>query len=1363
MILNLHHAIALASWLIFLASLRASIGKAEGEFVQLLDALSVNRRLHVSSEIVQAGVRVSVEEFLDLDNLSQLVQIKWFNESVVGQERDPRGIGQMNKLNIVLLNNKTGHYMYLYEPYKCKMVRFEAAETETEWLPLTSSSGSRKDTQASLIASLTSLAYNSPYLTQIHKAQGAAGQAHAWLLGVSGLWAKAQFNEHHPEPVGPHSAAWRVKFGELAIDYFLESLMLASGEVLPPGRGEAPIEMDAARPTSQKYEAPSLIEINHLALKETVQLINVFQVEFNFPNQLAKSLFKLPIGFNCPANPFHDQNKLYLSSRTSQLIKIEIVANKFAELGSSSSSSETDIKNVEMVRVRHPLDANSRLTMFHSREDRTKSVFDFRYNLEHLIHFEGPNRRCVTQRLKLDGGSSKEAAMELHLIKPNLLRFNNGILLNLNQYNLDYLLNLDHDERPGAFENARLLNVFELDETRNEVIFEHELAEAQKELLMFAKPVERLQLTVVRVYGQQVIESRGGQGVARYPRGSLDLKRVLILVFNADRSQKLAEVRFNLLTEIGQAVSLPHLAKLFDLSECFDPNEQIMQLVATYPAEPTLLEHIKEHGQELIGNFYSSAQPSGLGLTVAEEAVGEDVLAKQRLWSSLNYLRVPRAELLSSPSGELELHLTILDKVSPLLVFDRLMGELEQEEGEEGVNMLMLGSLEECANHCHLYGCKVFSFNTPRRQCRLSQLPLDTSERASDLLGGSAGGGGGTVRLKRELSSQVYFEPNGKPGSERYEEATLAELGAYLEHFSSDLQSYLELSSDKPVQEDDGESNVRARRQAVARDAAQRPLFAFSFVDRSNLESQYQPPQARLLVPSALRTVHSPLTVDVSQGGGADRALRSFRPQEQVNRAYRLDLLDSSKTQPLNELQTGDERTFVNQAEKVYYTLRLVSPVGYENCALLCYNIDEWDAQTSSEQVCISFSHSKLADECVLVVRTDFSFPDSPTEESSLPEIKSLEQLQVESPNDVVALRNYLPQYNGPIRLEGGAHGFQTTGLHEDLGLQLQWIRGFEQDSAKADVGIVRREQCAAGCTNYNKLNKRACVAIDFCLTSMITRQPPAESRQRQTKNMCELLLVDVSPELSKAEGIRRIGALLERLASQTSGMVDRESLKPPGSLSDQNEAILSHTCNRYMVSHLHAFSHLNQRRLAGAASKWQLSKMAETFERIDLDKCALECHFRGSQCILFEFCATVDGEQKRPGGSASLSCTLYQLDKTKSTSNVTEAGRARANVAVSGELLTAYSKDCHVYLRLEFDSIEQAIETQTADSANVNEQRKFITKEFQHVRLSICFAIAYFCASIVALIYILHQRKPSKPTGATIPMQQVDIKSLAR
>lgn len=1322
------------------------LDELKDEFAHLVQRASHSNRVHLISEIVQYGKRIQVEEFLDLKTYNQLIQFKWnepIEASSVGNDRKNRL--KPYKINVIVFNEQDNKVMVQYKPFECLSFVLNTKKIDSlDWQSFIEQTSVSNNFQHNhIVESIKMAAKMNPYLAQIPL----ENHGEAWVFGVSGLWLNAQYAGNKGAISRPShvedgyrfidSEAWRLELAgtNLLLDYYQESGLLNGFKSLQQSKNIS----------NAQFDVLNLVEIKNSTSGQTIQLVNVIDVNFYYNDRLARDLFTLPIGFNCPENPLINRNRLYFRQQTSQLMEIELVATRFKPASSESSHFiETNIKNIEIAYSKHPIDSQSHVAMFHFREQRIKVIKDFYLNLKYFIRLNGTSQHCEISHINLDQNQPK-----IHNY-PIELMFSNGITLTISRQTLDFIFMPDTNE----MQRMRLINKIQVSDNKHEYVFESDVVGQPfgniASVLHLVSPhgyITTKKLTIVRVYEQKALTGRTDMlGLPKTkPRGGmLALSRVLLLVFDHDKREKLAELRFNLNKDL-QTMSFTRKAQTFDLSSCYDLAKESVQLVATYPIDSNLFDYLEENEHELIERFYSSYID---WLTLSDQNVHRSALEKKRLALSLNFLRMPKVELRRLSSGELELSAFVLDEISPLYRFEQISKStfVIVNGDEQDQQVLLVESRSECANYCRQFHCKIFAYDSSM-ECKLSHLKLEDrqfSDEQTDEDGQmqfetqNKSNNKTTVKLLTKSLSQVFYEPEYILEDKKLTQAAnLADISSYLEHFSNDLEDFATYNSET---EEDDSTSTRIKRSLPVE---HRPLFAFDFVDRSNLINEYSPPKTRLLVPSQVRTLKLPIYFDVGEQSRLLKVAKSFTTHV-VGKCYSLYKLNSMAHEPKFVLE-HDERTIVDQDNQVYLTLKRLHSIDMDNCALICYNTEEFNSNTGGEQICTEFSYHNFDKECIMLIRTDFKYVESKLdlvyEADTVDKLNSTDELFHENADCILAKRNYLSEFNGPIKLAAEFFGSKTT-ESIDFGLDFEWRQIFTDDSIRMNPDM--REMCSSECISINRQGK-LCLAFDFCSTVSL-----GYSGEKRYVTTCNSLLIDLGGEVTRLseDFSNKIHRMRSHLIRETSP--EKSSASQRSDNRVKSNTTIRSNCDRYLLSHLHNFNHLRQRQISEELLD-KLERPNWTLKGQNLDACALDCYLKSSRCLGFQYCMSVIQGASGSMQTVSSNCSLFgrPLEATKIyfEANGDEViGGDNVNRTVSpGKRLTVYNKDCHVYVKNHYDSLEQILKL-----------GPITPSEFEHCFIVTCFSIVYPMIVVLILVVFFNIRRiyTIRKQNADLPRQ---------
>lgn len=1277
------------------------------EFSHLLSEISENKRVHIISEHFRLNKRLQIDEFLDLQTCNQFIQFRW--------HEDNDDLGPSKKLSYIIINElrenetKNQKLIWQYESYECKLNSYNLKNDHSNWEKALQSSLAIKsrsyEAYVETIRTIMSTSDNSPYLALID-------DGNKWVFGIAGLWLKAQYPGDKESRVAKSSnsnlnpsSSWELKLprSNLNIRYYFNDLLLNH-------RKQA---------AGSRSSLLNMVELRETGNSHVFDSINIIDVDFKFSDKLASNLFKLPIGFNCPTNPRLDElkEKLYFNDfneaqKMSKMINFEVMATRFSGSKTNGFYSESEIKTITMASSKHPLNSDLPLIMFGIVEDRCVYIRDFYHKLRYKMKFDSEHHHCEINKLHTYDFKQQQA---IDLIE---LNFNNAIMLHLNENILDYLL--DHPNKPSEWS---YLNQFE---TTNEHVFETEVAEAFDHLLTIYEAsqsgvprVMAKKMNLIRVYRKKSESSK-----------LIHLVRLILIVYDYNRHEKLAELRFNLI-ESMQPLSFANKAKLFDLTKCYNRSAaEQLELVISYPIEDEedLIDFSSKRSHELMEAFYKSSLDYR-DFQDKRDTLTESEKEKRRIVMSMNYLRIPRIEFQQADNGELELHLTILDKPAPMNLFEKLTEstfQIDQNTLDPVEESLLAKSLEECSYFCQLFKCNMFSYDYLLKECKLSPLTIDDNsmdeldeiddDEIRDQLISPV-----SVIKKREatLFYRVGMTDGQKMAAIDFDEVSLTELKSYLEHTMNDL----------------GKIGNESTLSRSTRNIKVQELPLFSIKVKASSKNEFAPAQTQFLIPSKVRP-RIPLILDVSNQARQVKLEKSFKTI-QTEKRYELSAMDDFEEIP-KELILADERTFMNNDRSVYFTLRRLHNIELDLCSMLCYNIDQFDTKTNGEQVCQSYSYCQLEKQCVLAIKTDASYTKSILDVGNIKEgdyVLTITTPEVEllrdSLNCIVTKRNYLSGFEGPLKLPKNVFAKSSTSSDQFF-RETEWLDSFKRDS---DVLLHdARDECAEKCLSMNKLGRYKCLAIDYCRFK-IPAHILANGVHVKARNglSCHLFIIE-SGKVDGRNDHTNIGKLRNRLTR----VVESAEKVNKKDVDEQH-------CSRYLMSHSNEFSHIKQSKLDENFKQAQLgmaSNEPEATMNVNYDTCAFECANQ-EKCLLFEFCSSFN--QKT--GKYTRSCMMFGVQvKLEANKN--------SDTTTSIQPATVYSSDCHVYLRSrQFKTVWEVIE----DARNHPLAGKPM-QAWHHSYLPMILIFMVLYALIGGLIYLyVSKSQPAKlpPTTGDVSQRQ--------
>lgn len=1191
---------------------------ADEQFVGLQHRSSHTKKLHLISELAHHGHILQVEEFLDwsTDGWRQYIRMKPAPSKYVGTNTADRLAESRpsndDAYNFLIINSERQNLLYRYLPYQCTMQKLwnihsdRPNDPKASWREVNEYlNKDSEDFVTKLIDSMMSPnLIGSPY----HATETLAPKTVNHVFGVSALWLKAS----HSTPLGQtvnvlngkrsKELSWQFKMmsdSRLILKYYFESALLEGME-----------RNNTGRLSNTEYD--SLVRVEVISNDTVTQSINIVASDFDFSPELAHNLFMLPVGFGCPENESHERQVNFFTepNEFNSLSEIEIVSKVFE----SSGKVNIDTKTLIMAQARHPFYMRRHVSLMHVIEDGNKVIKDFGSMLRYTM-VSGARADCFIAKVIFDEHAKT-------LIETWMSVFNKQqVFLELADSRLHQLFYRDDSEQ-------NFLNRIEISQFEDELVFEQELKPDQLDIVRFrSAPGHYLErrVTIVRVYSQHI--PTGKRNVGFIFRSHLRLVRVSLLVFDSDKRVKLAEVRFNIFNV--ERLDFVRKAHLFDTSPCFDiPNESI-DVVATYPLEPRLVDHFTRHSHELIEGFYSIARP------VIDER--DKVSERQRLLGTLNYLRVPKVSVQRSAAGDhIEVHFRILERLYPLHTFLRY-GEhsfvsLDDDES------VIVRSAKECAQRCQLIGCEIFAFSPYDLACKLSRhvltpdgnMYLTTTNASVD-----------AYRLKRQKAGSVLY---AKDPHQLDLGPSLAEFYAYLER---------EMTSGLNNEEDEG---MRSKRSTKVRP----PILSIAIVDRDEEERIIS---KRSLIPSEVHAMGAPLYVDFDDNPSTFGIANLFATQER----YKHFAWNSNPDK---------ERTYryKSGANTTYYTMKPVRSISIDRCQLLCYNINEWNALDSTGQVCTSYSycHEDKPAQCVLDIITDSGFDDRVHFDE---DINSLGSLLVEKQDCFMARRRHLAEFNDPIRLS-----LNGSFKKSNSPLRYKWLTVTNEtiDLGKFDEPVLR-DNCAKECSARSSPTE-LCKSLDFCTA-------PSEevtSKQQLARVECHLFTLNLSEQVisNASELIKQTTDLRHSLQNNSIG-------NPSQLVDHSNDRSSGLRCDRYLSLQSRDYNHIVPSQIRPNVLQSQLGrqKMDLRLSSVDSiatsrDRCVSECSIRGlNDCLGFEYCYHTPSNGNDNGRAMNIACTLlFPLDKNGLDQ--------RRGDEPNGE----YSKECHLYLKSPFRSLGDVV-----------------------------------------------------------------------
>lgn len=1227
----------------------------------MLDRMGSRKRLHIVSEIVRNGHQLQIEEHLDLETWNQLIQFRW--------HQDVRGLGDeglsIKKTNFLVLNNAESKQIIQYSPYICNSTPLDLKNNESaDWrVELASSSTMDSDDLAisadtrykQTISSIMFFAPNNPYLTKVEDTKS---DSNVWVFGIAGAWLKAKYpgDRGQPPVQPPQMAHWTMTLvdAEVQIDYHFDTELLM---------GASPSKKPINDSGIAKQDIICTIELKSSHSQSQIDLINIHDMDLNFSDQLASDLFKLPVGFNCPATAAESDKPLIYPMERNKLLELEIIATKLHGLQDNTLLSQTEIKTMSYATSPHPMDINSKLIMLHDHEDRFKVIHDYYHRIKYTIHYKTRKQPCLVDKLHFfPENYGKNEATDVLTVD-----FKNGINLILDDNIVNYLLAREDVEK------QKPMNRIKSGEDTEELVFESELPLVYQRILSMTNGDLRYmvpQISLIRVFERSTAQLVGKRKF--FKRGPLHLKRILLMVFDTTREKKFAEIRINLL-ETNERLSLQKRAKLFDLSRCYDLQHESMQLVATYPVETPVLDYAMSAKFDLVEYFYTQVT-TGISITdseVAPKSSGEN----QHLASSLNFLRIPKINILSSMTGDLELELTILDRLSLKYLLDIIP---ESTLSDRIVSEKFISqTVDECALMCQHFNCLMFSFASDISECKLSHEQYNDSDQSDQRV----------IELKR--SSRVFYlrDLNQDLGASLYE-----------------LLSYLEHSIGNEIEEASEDVDLDESSNRNKRDTKRPPVMSLMFLDKS--KGEYALPEMKVLVPSKVKLLHMPIFFEVGDNSLSLRIKSAFETESEGKR-YLLTALDN-KQDVNNAPDKSDIRSFVDDANGVYYTGKLIKDISLDVCLNLCYDIDEWDSENSSEKLCTSLSYCSYEKECITIVKTDKDYianiDDISSESNPVIKMDSLDLITRDGHGCLIAHRNRISDYDGPLRIPD--YSRYTINPEFKVDLDYEWLNVFSIQTNTAQSSGINR--CSDECYKWNKLGK-ICTGFDYCETVI-------SEKSIIYKMDCYLMKLNVEREITQTSKFR---TQLSELRNQ---MTQATKICPSSSEMKNATSSTKGKCYRYLTSNIREFTHLKQ----NGVSEFMLqhSKIGTPAnENLNLDSCALQCLQDGSKCLAFEFCSSFNQELRR----LVRSCKMIGGLRNSAPSLPTDEGDK-----TNGQQLTFYSENCHLYLRKEFKSMDDLYSFAQTSRPDPGE----------HKTLIIIFCIIYGSAVLITVLFVASKRK---------------------
>jgi len=1211
-------------------------GTRNDKFVHLLDQANLSRKINLEYRVVLKRIHseVQVREYLDLNSWSQYLELslKESNASKPGSE------SESSKISVLVLNGSGKKVVTQFEHYKCQL-RVLDSDGEQEQLSEQSAPEPATDRDKLIAAArvLVSAAKNSPYFARIP-----VNQSHeTWIFGVSGLFTRAKYpgdskaraprqvsGEDRVKVKRSHSSHWELELTDS--DTFVQYHFVASTS-----------NHDGQ---SANYDLLSDISVEGSAYSE---LFNFNVVGFEFSDELAKKIFKLPIGFGCPANPLIETKGFVFESElpSGAMLEFDVVVDKH----DGKNSSKPVVRTVRFASSEHPLNALSTLTMFQVLESQIKSIRDFHSRLNYLVR-GGKSDRCEVNRLHILDFKHKQA------IEPVDIDFNNGVILTLTEMLLSFIFDSETSEHNAMHCLDRSKSSPELDV--EEYVFESSVPDSYGHMLVKFQGRQAVpKVKFIRYYERKRASVRQASGSGT-EFGKLKLKRLTMVILDESHTTELAQIKFEFAGHTVQLLNLTNRAKIFDLSSCYNLDLDSMQMVVTYPLKQDILDPASLNSTSIIESFYQSS--AVIRDLIQVESGAGDAAELNRFRAAANFLRIPIVEVSRYENGLLELDMLVLNAASPVHLFDQI--DQSTFIGATMEETMLVYSAAKCANYCEQFKCKMFAYDAITLECKISPISIEyePDEDVDDEDGLPSNSGEDEVRIALRKFSKVYYKPAKYDGIDLRgldDEVTLAELHSYLDHSLNDPQITIRLETE----EQRSESVILEER--ISKLVGSLPL-SFGIPDSQDEVLQPEEAKRRIVSPSKIRFVRIPVTLDTSTQAQAISVARAFRSQA-TGFKYQLDLLDD-RNHISSRALNADERTFISTNNSTYYTLRKISDVDLDICATLCYNLNEWEPTSSSEQICSSYSFCKNDRQCILAVRTDFGFTrsilDLVKEGDVAHQINSISELESERTDCIVAARNYLSNFEGPIRLSSL---IVERDQESDLDLSYEWLVAsrIESDKLLEDS----RDDCAEKCTKYNKIGKKLCMAMDYCST-VLTTSLDAKGQNPKHETSCHLLLIDNLRHHRDVGTTSKVNRLRDRLTKMRSD--ETRNINERGAKS---------VCNRYLLSYLNEFAHIKQRQLSGELESI-IDSLAPTRTDINLNNCALECKSRQTECLAFVYCSRYDPLSRK----LIRSCSIFK--------GLRESTIGDGNLKPECPKHTEYSRDCHIYLKNEIKSIEDLV-----------------------------------------------------------------------
>jgi len=1266
--------------------------------------------MHIISEILQDEHRIEIEEFVDFQPASQLIQIKWRKQSSKAAsaklKAQESNLKTTSKVNLLILNglsprgkdNSSSSYVYEYRPYRCalhSLNELDGPNDKVEWQEVVQKSSRRKESSADgaqsveeIVESLKMRSLSSPYVASVERPDG-----RAVFMGIAGLWSRAlSAKRATQEPqsfAGESSDFWSVK---LDCGLVVEFLSAKEGNQVQEFSKESSLGLE-------ELARFSSVKISDGKSGEILQQVKIVKLEFHFSDRQASDLFSLPLGFGCEQNPLLEKGNVYVDPMgENQLINLELVALSYGQSDDFKEATQSSLdaasessKTVDFARVKHPVDQSSRLVLYEAREDRVKLVQDFRARIRYEMRLGESSHECHKQRLTSGPAQTVQGGVKW-LNNTFDLSFHNGVSLLVSEYLLEFLF--DNWAATDSLEKlGRLLNIVPVSWASEEHFWEQQIRPKHEHHSTIGAHLKlsgarvapqwrtSFRASVVRVFHRE----RFKVGPRMRVSNSLRLKQVSIMLFDAKREKKWAELKVNLIGHTA-ILSFVERAQLFDLSLCSNLEEESMTVSAFFPADVNFVDYLRENKHELVGRFYASASTGGQPDLETQTRWNESqaLVERRRIAMSFNWLRVPKLELSIHPSSleeplgidnwELELRMTILERVSPFLEFERVSKTDFRQTSfvAEQTVLLVAQSPEECAQFCrHPVSCRMFSWNNSTRQCKLSRSKCPSS------LGTNLGGlveSGAPYELVEEENSSLFCGP--EYGDFPWPEASLGELHSMIERERGRLADLLPAATVVDPEEDP--EAAREKRSAFLGPESGPHLFSLELTDRSSLANEFAMPKVRRLQNSGLSVSKLPASLDVGSLASESVKLQvslAFRLKAAA-KCYQISDQNSSAGGKLEEweLLPRAKGPFLDESKGLYFSLEEHRQMEEQECALMCFNT----------LPCASFSHSSQQATCTLLLSSNspnFSLPANAQPEAV--RIKSVEQLEVDQPDCVIAERNHFSHFDQLI-LPADRQGQKCFDdkLIERLqkaDVLLEWsnVSAVEEKMTRQfEDPYEEREICAKKCLFYFD-HFFSCLAFDWSLSQ----------RDGRNQSSCQLLLIDKS-------GGSRVKILRRHLISSDHS---RAQVYPP-----QNAT------SRYLLSDLSEFKlqtrgGVRRGRATKGSEGASLVQIGGTSSRLNLDGCASEClrsiELDHEPCVLFEFCMVRSMEDNFKLERQCARFAAKQIDQfdqvvigrsPKDENAIDELDGGKYTPILQGR--QAAGEDCSLYLRNDYDSIEQML-----------------------------------------------------------------------